>query len=152
LGGLEEVALRGVKIAPEVRREVLRLRGQGLAISQIVARVDVSQGAVAAMLRPLGGVIRKDMLTVSGRRLSLAERVEIGIGLERGWSLRRIGAQLGRAASTICREVAAGGGRGSYRPVAAQERAVAAARRPHARQLAAPPPWPPVTQIREPRW
>jgi transposase, IS30 family len=132
------VAVRGKRIAPEVRREVLRLRGQGLSISQIVARVDVSQGAVAAMLRPLGGVIRKEMLAPPGRRLGLAERVEIGLGLERGWSYRRIGAQLGRAASTVCREVAAGGGRGSYRPVAARQRAVRAARRPEPRKLADP--------------
>jgi IS30 family transposase len=135
---VEEVAVQGVKIAPEVRREVLRLRGQGLSISQIVARVDVSQGSVAAMLRPLGGVIRKDMLTPSGRRLSLPERVEIKLGLERGWSYRRIGAQLGRAASTVCREAAAGGGRAGYRPVAAQDRAAAAARRPKPRKLADP--------------
>ena len=47
------------------------------------------------MLAPLGGVIGKDMLTVTGRRLTLEERVEIRLGLERGWSCRRIGAQLG---------------------------------------------------------
>ena len=136
--GLEEVAVRGKRITPEVRREVLRLRGQGLPISQIVARSGVSQGAVSVMLRPLGGVIRKDMLRSSGRRLMLAERVEIRLGIERGWSCRRIGAQLGRSASTVCREVAAGGGRAGYRPVAAQARAVAAARRPKPRKLADP--------------
>jgi hypothetical protein len=43
-------------------------------------------GSVAAMLRSAGGVIRKDMLTVSGRRLGLPERVEIFVGLEQGWS------------------------------------------------------------------
>jgi transposase, IS30 family len=135
---LEVVAVRGVKIAPEVRREVVRLRAQGLTYPQILARVDVSQGSLTTMLRPLGGVVRKDMLVVSGRRLSLAERVEIGLGLERGWSCRRIGAQLGRAASTVCREVAAGGGREGYRPVPAHERARAAARRPKPRKLADP--------------
>jgi transposase, IS30 family len=132
------VAVRGRKIAPEVRREVLRLRAEGLSMPQIVARVDVSLGAVSAILRPLGGVIRKEMLVVSGRRLSLAERMEIRLGLERGWSYRQIGAQLGRAASTICREVAAGGGRGGYRPLAAQRRAWQAARRPKVRKLADP--------------
>jgi IS30 family transposase len=79
------------------------------------------------------------MLAPGGRRLSLAERVEIRVGLERGWSYRRIGAELGRAASTVCREVAAGGGRVYYRPVAAQQRAMAAARRPKAGKLAANP-------------
>jgi transposase, IS30 family len=64
--------------------------------------------------------------------------VEIRLGLERGWSLRRIGAELGRAASTISREVAAGGGREGYRPVAAHWRAWRAARRPKPRKLADP--------------
>jgi hypothetical protein len=116
----------------------MRLRAHGLTYPQIRARVDISQGGLQIVLRPMGGVVRRDMLAPSGRRLSLEERVEIRLGLERGWSYRRIGAQLGRAASTVCREVAAGGGRGNYRPVAAQERAIAAARRPKPRKLADP--------------
>jgi IS30 family transposase len=121
-----------------MRREVMRLAAQGLTYKQILARVDTSESRVASVLRPLGGVIRKDMLAPTGRRLSLAERVEIRVGLERGWSYHRIGAELGRAASTICREVAGGGGRGGYRPVPAQQRAMAAARRPKPRKLADP--------------
>ena len=99
--------VRWKRMPPEVRREVMRLAAQGLSHQQILARVDISKGSVQNVLRPLGGVIRKDMLAPTGRRLSLAERVEIRVGLERGWSLRRIGADLGRAASTVCREVAA---------------------------------------------
>jgi transposase, IS30 family len=64
--------------------------------------------------------------------------VEIRVGLERGWSYRRIGAQLGRAGSTVCREVAAGGGRHCYKPVPAHQRAMLAARRPKPRKLAGP--------------
>jgi transposase, IS30 family len=129
----------GRKLAPEVRREVMRLRGRGLSYAQIVAAAGVSHGAVHAIVRPLGGVIRPDMLARgTGRRLGLAERVEIRVGLERGWSFRRIGGELGRPASTVCREVAAGGGRAAYRPVAAHERAQAAARRPKPRKLADP--------------
>jgi transposase, IS30 family len=126
------------RMPPEVRREVMRLRARGLSYTQIVAELDMPLSTVASVLTPLGGVIRPEMLAVAGRRLSLAERVEIRVGLERGWSYRRIGAELGRAASTICREVAAGGGRRCYRPVAAQDRAVAAARRPKPRKLADP--------------
>jgi len=130
--------MAGHKLAPEVRREVMRLRARGLSYAQIIERVDVSLGAVSAILRPLGGVIRTDMLAPTGRRLSLAERVEIRVGLERGWSCRRIGQGLGRAGSTISREVELGGGRGGYRPVAAHERAQQAARRPKPRKLADP--------------
>jgi len=130
--------MAGWKMPVEVRREVLRLRARGLSYTQIMARVDVSLGWLSATLAPLGGVIRQDMLAPTGLRLSLAERVEIRVALERGWSYRRIGAELGRAASTVCREVAAGGGRAGYRPVAAHERAMAAARRPKPRKLADP--------------
>jgi transposase, IS30 family len=126
------------RMPAEVRREVMRLAGQGLSCSQIMRRVDISEGAVRLVLRPLGGVIRKDMLAPAGWRLSLTERTEIAIGLAQGWSYRRIGAQLGRAASTICREVAAGGGRAQYRPVAAQRRAMEAALRPKPRKLSDP--------------
>ena len=126
------------RMPAEMRREVIRLAAQGLSHRQIQAQLGVSKGAVGLVLTPLGGVLRTDTLAPAGRRLSLAERVEIRVGLERGWSYRRIGAQLGRAASTVCREVAAGGGRVRYRPVAALERAVAAARRPKPRKLADP--------------
>ena len=85
------------RVTPEVRREVMRLAAQGVSYKQILARVDVSNGSLGRVLRPLGGVIRTDMLAPTGRRLSLAERVEIRVGLERGWSCHRIGAELGRA-------------------------------------------------------
>jgi len=130
--------VRWGRMPAEVRCEVMRLAAQGLSYRQIVARVDVSRGSVGNVLRPLGGVIRKDMLAPAGRRLSLAERVEIRVGLERGWSYRQIGAQLGRDASVICREVNLCGGRAAYRPAAAHQRAMAAARRPRPGKLADP--------------
>ena len=127
------------RITPELRREVMRLRAQGLSFGQILGRVDMSAGGLHGVLRPLGGVIRKDMLTVTGKRLSLEERVEIRIGLDQGRSLRQIGGQLGRSASTICREVAANGGPRGYAPVAAHRRADRLARRPKATKLASAP-------------
>jgi len=126
-------------MSAEVRREVIRLAAQGLSHRQILAELGVSKGSVGRVLTPLGGVIRTDTRAPTGRRLSLEERVEIRLGLERGWSYRRIGVQLGRPASTICREVAACGGRDRYRPVAAHDRAVTAARRPKPGKLASNP-------------
>lgn len=128
-----------IKLSPEMRRQVMGWARQGLSYRQIAARVGLSAGGVAVVLRPLGGVIRAESLVVSGRRLRLDERVEIRLGLERGWSYRRIGAGLGRSASTICREVAANGGRDRYRPMRAHERAYQAARRPKATKLAQNP-------------
>jgi IS30 family transposase len=70
------------------------------------------------------------------RRLSLAEREEISRGLVSGDSLRSIAARLGRAASTVCREVAVNGGRVRYRAHDADAAAWARALRPKARKLA----------------
>jgi DNA-directed RNA polymerase specialized sigma24 family protein len=50
------------RLPVEVRREVMRLAAQGLPYRQILARVDISMGSVENVLRPLGGVIRRDML------------------------------------------------------------------------------------------
>jgi IS30 family transposase len=68
-------------------------------------------------------------------RLSLAEREEISLGLAGGESMRAIAGRLGRAASTISRDVAANGGRRSYRACRADERALRQARRPKAAKL-----------------
>jgi IS30 family transposase len=130
---------RWKKMPPEVRRQIMRLRAGGATHDEIVAQVDVSAGAVSAVLRPLGGVIRRDMLETSGRRLSIEERVEIRVGLELGLSLRAIARGLGRDPATVCREVKRWGGRLAYRPVPAHQAAVVAARRPKATKLALNP-------------
>jgi transposase, IS30 family len=126
-------------LSPEVRRQVMRLAAQGCSYRDIAGQVSISLGSVGRVLRPLGGVIRKDMLEPTGKRLSLEDRVEIRVGLGGGESMRSIAARLGRVPSTISREVAANGGRDSYRPVAAQRAAMVAARRPKATKLGANP-------------
>jgi len=74
---------------------------------------------------------------VSGRYLSLAEREEIAVGRAAGDSVRVIAARLGRAPSTVSREVRRNClSRGRYRAVAAQRRAEDRARRPKAAKLA----------------
>lgn len=65
-----------------------------------------------------------------GSRLSLLEREVIDLGLREGRSLRCLARELGRAASTLSREVRAVGGRHGYRASVAQRRAVTAGRRP----------------------
>jgi transposase, IS30 family len=68
--------------------------------------------------------------------LSLVEREEISRGLASGESLRTIAALLGRAPSTISREVTANGGRRGYRALPADRRAVRHMRRPKPAKLA----------------
>lgn len=62
--------------------------------------------------------------------LSLEEREAIRVGLVTGRSMRSIAGELGRAPSTISREIARNGGRERYRAVAAQYRADVRAGRP----------------------
>jgi IS30 family transposase len=124
----------------ETRREIVRLAAEGLSQREIAARVFRSQMSVCRVLGPVGGVYRRESLGGrSSARLSVHERVEILIGIERGESFTGIGRRLGRAASTISRDVHANGGRGGYRPIAAQERADRLARRPKATKLASSP-------------
>ena len=130
---------RWLRLPPEVRREIIRLAATGMSFEQIRVEADVALGTVANVLRPLGGVIRPEMWRPSSARLSLEDRIEIRIKLESGWSYRQIGEGLGRAASTICREVNANGGRAGYAPMKAHERAHRLARRPKPTKLASRP-------------
>lgn len=72
-------------------------------------------------------------------RLCRAEREEIRVGIERGWSYRRIGAELDRDPSAIQREVTRNGGRGHYRAARGQRRAEIESRRPRRSLLASDP-------------
>ncbi len=69
-------------------------------------------------------------------RLSLGEREEIRLGLARGQSVSGIARGLGRAVSTVSREVARNGGERRYRAALADERALRLARRPRVAKLA----------------
>lgn len=61
-------------------------------------------------------------------RLSLSEREEISRGLVAGQTLRKIACQLGRAPSTVSREVKTNGGRSHYRAAGAHQGAYERAR------------------------
>ena len=71
-------------------------------------------------------------------RLSLREREEIRVGLERGATFTAIARVIGRAVSTVSREVAANGGRDAYRAHTAHRAAYERARRPKTPKLACP--------------
>jgi IS30 family transposase len=70
--------------------------------------------------------------------LSLAEREEISLGLARGQSFTAIATGLGRAVSTVSREVAGHGGRDCYRAGTAHREAFGRARRPKKTRLSDP--------------
>jgi len=108
-------------------------RGEGL---KLIGRVfGKHSSSIFAHLRPHGG-IRPAPRRRSGRVLSLAEREEISRGLARGASLRSIASTLGRAASTLSRELRRNGGRERYRAAMSDRRAWERALRPKSCKLA----------------
>ena len=87
-----------------------------------------------------GGMPPLALVPVSGRYLSSTEREEIAVLLARGCGVRAIARRLGRAPSTISRELqrnaAIGRGRVEYRASTAQRHAERRAQRPKPAKLA----------------
>jgi IS30 family transposase len=101
----------------------------------IAAALGSSHPTVGRLLRRTGGyvpVVRRR----AARVLRSDEREEISRGLARGLSLRALARHLGRAPSTISREVARHGGRADYRARPADADAWRRARRPKRCRLA----------------
>jgi IS30 family transposase len=110
----------------------------GLGVGEAAAAAGVAASGAQEWLRQAGGVKANGARAVSGRFLSVAEREEIAVGVAAGLSCRRIAAGLGRAASTVSREVERNGYRGRYRyrALAAQAQAQFRAARPKTARLA----------------
>jgi hypothetical protein len=89
-----------------------RLRA-GHAVKPTARALGLPTGTVRDYLVRCGG-IRPAPRRRSRGRLSFTEREEISRGLAAGSSLRTIAAVLGRAPSTVSREVAAHGGPARY--------------------------------------
>jgi len=119
----------------DLRREMIQLATSGMLQREIAKSLGVSQQLVSLVLSPMGGVYRVEDWHASDARLSLEDRIEIGLGCQRGESFRAIADLIGRSPSTISREVAANGGRLWYRPMKAHRRAHAMARRPKPTKL-----------------
>jgi IS30 family transposase len=103
----------------DLRLEIIRSSASGMLQREIAKTLGVSQQLVSLVLSPRGGVHRIEDWRGSEARLSLEDRIDIGVGCQRGDSLRAIALGIGRSPSTVSREVAAGGGRVSYRPLSA---------------------------------
>jgi len=111
----------------------------GQYMRPIARAIGRSSNAVRDLIAKTGGVRPLVPTEWSDARLSLVEREEISRGIAGGESLRHIALRLGRAPSTISREVAANGGRLSYRACDAHALARLSARRPKTAKLAACP-------------
>jgi len=93
---------------------------------------------VAGLIGATGGV-RPPVRSRAANRLSLVEREDIAAGLAAGLSIRAIAALLGRAPSTVSRELARNGGHRQYRPSRAEQAAWDRAARPKPCKLALNP-------------
>ena len=94
--------------------EVWERRQAGEGNRSIGRRLGRSAGSIRAFVESSGGV-RPAIRKRPAHHLSLIEREEISRGVAAGESLRVIAVRLGRAPSTISRELARNGGRSSYR-------------------------------------
>jgi len=111
---------------------------RGESLSEIGRAVDRIPAAVFHVVRARGGIPPPPRWR-SSRALTITEREEISRGLATGVSFRQLGAQLGRATSTVSREVGRHGGRLGYRAAAADGATWDRALRPQRCRLAQRP-------------
>jgi IS30 family transposase len=117
------------------RAELWERWRQGEGLSAIGRALGKPHSCIFSHIRPSGGIMppprRRSRLA-----LSLVEREEISRNLVAGQSLRAMARALGRAPSTISREVGRNGGARRYRAASADKRAWKYALRPKLCKLA----------------
>jgi IS30 family transposase len=132
------------------RQRFMELRARGWSVLGAAREIGISRTAANNWARGYktyrkGGSVgfvppleRLAVRQISDRFLSQDERIEIADLHQAGMSIRQISQRLGRAASTISRELrrnAAGDRDGGYRPFDAHRRAVARRARDHRRRI-----------------
>jgi IS30 family transposase len=138
---------RGLGRPPAGRREHRVRFWEAIARGASSENAAVEAGVLPSIgvrwFRKGGGMPPLTLAPVSGRYLSFAEREEIAVLLARGCGVRAIARQIGRAPSTISRELqrnaALRTGRPEYRASTAQTHADRRARRPKPAKLAVNP-------------
>lgn len=126
------------------RSRFWRAIAAGLSSEDAALEAGVSQPVGTRWFRKAGGMppvmFRSSAKPLSGRYLSLVEREEIALLRVQGLSMQEIGRRLGRAASTISRELrrnaATRSGGLDYRATTAQWHADRSAHRPKPSKLA----------------
>jgi IS30 family transposase len=130
--------VRRSRLTTEQQLELWRRWRAGESLHEIARAFGRRASSIRGMIAAHGGYVPAARRRAP-RVLSLGEREEISRGLAAGASLRLIARRLGRAPSTVSREVARHGGRRRYRALRADERAWRRARRPKPCKLAREP-------------
>ena len=119
----------------ESRAQLWAMCAAGKSFSEISRAIGHPPGSIFTVIKQTGGYVPAPRRRRS-TALTLAEHEEISRGLARNASVRQIARTLGRAASTVSREITRNRGRRTYRAVDADDRAWRRARRPKACLLA----------------
>jgi len=131
----------------EDRRRFWTAIAAGRSSEDAAVEVGVSPAVGVRWFREAGGMppstLARSSRPPSGRYLSFAEREEVALWRAQGHGVREVARRLGRAASTVSRELrrnaATRGGGLEYRATTAQWHAERAARRPKPARLATNP-------------
>ena len=116
-------------MSAEQKADLWRRWKQGESVSQICKALGMIYTRVLYVLQSNGGYVPQARKR-SERVLTLKEREEISRGLASNLSMRQIAARLGRAPSTVSREISRCGGRQDYRAAQADRQAWKRSRRP----------------------
>jgi transposase, IS30 family len=120
----------------EQRQLARRLSAKGLSLREIGRQVGCSHEVVRSVVRRESKrPLRSAPWQPGPGRLTLADREEISLGLRDGDSFTAIAIRLGKAVSTVSREVVRNGGRNDYRAWRAHQQARDRARRPKTPKL-----------------
>ena len=109
---------------------------QGQSISSISRALDRRNKTGVQRIVSLHGGIAPSARRRAVSALGLAEREEISRGIAAGLAIRAIARSLGRAPSTVCREITRNGGTQTYRAARADKQAWERALRPKQCRLA----------------
>src|SRR4051812_37574225 len=106
--------IRRRRISAETMRELWQLWKAGERLETIGAALATPHDSVYGVIRRHGGIIPQPRRRAR-IALTLAEREEISRGVAAGDGVRALARRLGRAPSTISREIQRHGGRRRYR-------------------------------------
>jgi IS30 family transposase len=130
--------MRTTRLSWSQRNELWARWRRGESLTDIAAVLERHRTAIGDVVASAGGIApaarRRSRLV-----LTMADREEISRGIAGGLSLRQIARVLGRAPSTVSRELQRHGGRAVYRAQGADGRAWRNARRPKICRLASRP-------------
>ena len=100
------------RFSEEEKETIWTMREAGVPVKRIARHLGRQNSSLRTFIASAGGA-RPSPRERSALRLSLSEREEISRGLAAGLSMRRIAEGIGRAPSTVCREININGGPGN---------------------------------------